>query len=113
MGRRVWKILSGPFGAICIIWGIFFFFSFFFYYSYVHTRLGSFLPPAPTPSQSGEFCKTGTPSIFKERDAELKEAGDLRTWCGSPLLPICSWTGKMGSSPRLNIIEVLSVFMLL
>jgi hypothetical protein len=23
---------------------------FFFYYSYVHTRLGSFLPPAPTPS---------------------------------------------------------------
>jgi hypothetical protein len=27
-----------------------FFFSFFFYYSYVHTRLGSFLPPAPTPS---------------------------------------------------------------
>jgi hypothetical protein len=26
-----------------------FFFSFFFYYSYVHTRLGSFLPPAPTP----------------------------------------------------------------
>jgi hypothetical protein len=28
----------------------FFFFSFFFYYSYVHTRLGSFLPPAPTPS---------------------------------------------------------------
>jgi hypothetical protein len=28
----------------------FFIFSFFFYYSYVHTRLGSFLPPAPTPS---------------------------------------------------------------
>jgi hypothetical protein len=26
------------------------FFFFFFYYSYVHTRLGSFLPPAPTPS---------------------------------------------------------------
>jgi hypothetical protein len=26
-----------------------FIFSFFFYYSYVHTRLGSFLPPAPTP----------------------------------------------------------------
>jgi hypothetical protein len=23
---------------------------FFFYYSYVHTKLGSFLPPAPTPS---------------------------------------------------------------
>jgi hypothetical protein len=30
----------------------FFFFSFFFYYSYVHTRLGSFLPTAPTPSLS-------------------------------------------------------------
>jgi hypothetical protein len=27
-----------------------FFFSFFFYYSYVHTRLGLFLPPDPTPS---------------------------------------------------------------
>jgi hypothetical protein len=27
-----------------------FFFSFFFYYSYVHTRIGSFLPTAPTPS---------------------------------------------------------------
>jgi hypothetical protein len=27
-----------------------FIFIFFFYYSYVHTRLGSFLPPAPTPS---------------------------------------------------------------
>jgi hypothetical protein len=26
------------------------FFSFFFYYLYVHTRLGSFLAPAPTPS---------------------------------------------------------------
>jgi hypothetical protein len=24
--------------------------SFFFYYLYMHTRLGSFLPPAPTPS---------------------------------------------------------------
>jgi hypothetical protein len=29
---------------------LFIFLSFFFYYSYVHTRLGSFLPPAPTPS---------------------------------------------------------------
>jgi hypothetical protein len=27
----------------------FIFFSFFFYYSYVHTRLGSFLPPGPHP----------------------------------------------------------------
>jgi hypothetical protein len=29
---------------------LFFFLSFFFYYSYVHTRIGSFLPTAPTPS---------------------------------------------------------------
>jgi hypothetical protein len=29
---------------------IFFLFFLLFYYSYVHTRLGSFLPPAPTPS---------------------------------------------------------------
>jgi hypothetical protein len=36
-------------------WGIFF----FFYYSYVHTRLGSFLPPAPTPS----LTTHSTPSL--------------------------------------------------
>jgi hypothetical protein len=29
---------------------VFYFILFIFYYSYVHTRLGSFLPPAPTPS---------------------------------------------------------------
>jgi hypothetical protein len=33
---------------------------FFFYYSYVHTRLGSFLPPAPTPS----LTTHSTPSHF-------------------------------------------------
>jgi hypothetical protein len=38
---------------------IFFFFSFFFYYSYVHTRLGSFLPPPPTPS----LTTHSTPSL--------------------------------------------------
>jgi hypothetical protein len=27
--------------------------AFFFFYSYVHTSLGSFLPPAPTPSIPG------------------------------------------------------------
>jgi hypothetical protein len=32
-----------------------------FYYSYVHTRLGSFLPPAPTPQLHGVFLsKTNT-----------------------------------------------------
>jgi hypothetical protein len=33
-----------------ILFYFIFIFSFFFYYSYVRTRLGSFLPPAPTPS---------------------------------------------------------------
>jgi hypothetical protein len=39
-------LASNPFPSV-----LFFFilFSFFFYYSYVHTRLGLFLPPAPTP----------------------------------------------------------------
>jgi hypothetical protein len=37
----LWEVTSSP---------ALFFFSFFFYYSYVHTRLGSFLPLAPTPS---------------------------------------------------------------
>jgi hypothetical protein len=31
-----------------------------FYYSYVHTRLGSFLPPSPTHS----FTTHSTPSLF-------------------------------------------------
>jgi hypothetical protein len=34
-------------------------FFFFFYYSFVHTRLGSFLPPAPTPS----LTTHSTPSL--------------------------------------------------
>jgi hypothetical protein len=29
---------------------LFYLFIYLFYYSYVHTMLGSFLPPAPTPS---------------------------------------------------------------
>jgi hypothetical protein len=32
----------------------------FFFYSYVHTRLGSFLPPAPTPS----LTTHSAPSLF-------------------------------------------------
>jgi hypothetical protein len=39
-----WGLNSGPF---------FYFYFIFFYYSYVHTRLGSLLPPAPTPMNSG------------------------------------------------------------
>jgi hypothetical protein len=39
----------------------FFFFSFFFYYSYVHTRLGSFLLPAPTPSLTTHYAPSLSP----------------------------------------------------
>jgi hypothetical protein len=41
-------------------------FIYLFYYSYVHTRLGSFLPPAPTPSlttHSVPSLSPHTPSI--------------------------------------------------
>jgi hypothetical protein len=34
---------------------------FFFYYSYVHTRLGSFLPPAPTPSLTTHSAPSSPP----------------------------------------------------
>jgi hypothetical protein len=34
-------------------------FYYYYYYSYVHTRLGSFLPPAPTPS----LTTHSTPSL--------------------------------------------------
>jgi hypothetical protein len=40
--------------------------SFFYYYSYVHTMLGTFLPPAPTPSlttHSTPSLSPPTPSI--------------------------------------------------
>jgi hypothetical protein len=40
-----------------------FFFSFFFYYSYVHTRLGSFLPPAPTSSLTTHSTPSLSPLI--------------------------------------------------
>jgi hypothetical protein len=42
---------------------LFYFFSFFFYYSYVHTRLGSFLPPAPTRSLTTHFTPPTPPPI--------------------------------------------------
>jgi hypothetical protein len=46
-------------GLSCIL----FFFSFyFFYYSYVHTRLGSFLPPAPTPSHTTHSAPSLSPT---------------------------------------------------
>jgi hypothetical protein len=35
-----------------------FFLIFLFYYSYVHTRLGSFLPSAPTPSTMEFYAAT-------------------------------------------------------
>jgi hypothetical protein len=41
-----------------------FFFSFFFYYSYVHTRLGLFLPPAPTPSLTTHTTPSRSPPQY-------------------------------------------------
>jgi hypothetical protein len=46
----------------------FFFFSFFFYYSYVHTRLGSFLPPAPTPSLTTHSTPSLSPPSIPSRN---------------------------------------------
>jgi hypothetical protein len=56
---------SGYYDVNCILFDSdSFFFSFFFYYSYVHTRLGSFLPPAPTPSLTTHSAPSlSTPSI--------------------------------------------------
>jgi hypothetical protein len=39
-------------------------YSFFFFYSYVHTRLGSFLPPAPTPSLTTHSTPSLSPPSF-------------------------------------------------
>jgi hypothetical protein len=44
-----------PFCCSCFLFFVFFFI--LFYYSYVHTRLGSFLPPAPTPSLVAVFWR--------------------------------------------------------
>jgi hypothetical protein len=40
---------------------------FFFYYSYVHTRLGSFLPPAPTPSLSTHSAPSLSPPNTQQK----------------------------------------------
>jgi hypothetical protein len=54
-----------------------FFFSFFFYYSYVHTRLGSFLPPAPTPSLTTHSVPSLSPrNRFKEVFRHVGLVGD-------------------------------------
>jgi hypothetical protein len=46
---------------------ILFFFFFFFYYSYVHTRLGSFLPPAPTPSLTTHSAPSLSPPNTQQK----------------------------------------------
>jgi hypothetical protein len=50
-----------------IIFFLFSFFKFFlfllFYYSYVHTKLGSFLPPAPTPSLTTHTTPSLSPPL--------------------------------------------------
>jgi hypothetical protein len=45
-----------------------FVFSFFFYYSYVHARLGSFLPPAPTPSLTTHSALSLSPLSIPSRN---------------------------------------------
>jgi hypothetical protein len=45
---------TGPFLYFILLF--FFLFSFFFYYSYVHTRLGSLLPPAPIQGLFDQIC---------------------------------------------------------
>jgi hypothetical protein len=39
-----------------------------FYYSYVHTRLGSFLPPAPTPSLTTHSAPSLSPHSIPSRN---------------------------------------------
>jgi hypothetical protein len=51
-------------GIVCSI----LFFSFFFYYSYVHTRLGSFLPPATTPSLTTHSTPSRSPPSIPRRN---------------------------------------------
>jgi hypothetical protein len=41
---------------------------FFFFYSYVHTRLGSFLPPAPTPSLTTHSAPSLSPPSIPSRN---------------------------------------------
>jgi hypothetical protein len=53
---------DSKFGASLLDYIVFFFFSFFFYYSYVHTRLGSFLPPAPTTHSTPSRSPPSIPS---------------------------------------------------
>jgi hypothetical protein len=43
--------------------GHWFFFFLLFYYSYVHTRLGSILPPAPTPSLTTHSTLSRSPPL--------------------------------------------------
>jgi hypothetical protein len=45
-----------------------FFFPFFFYYSYVHTRLGSFLPLAPTLSLTTHSTPSLSTSLIPSRN---------------------------------------------
>jgi hypothetical protein len=51
----------------CIITTHLFFFSFFFYYSYVHTRIGSFLPTAPTPSLTTHSTPSPSPPNTQQK----------------------------------------------
>jgi hypothetical protein len=50
------------------VWNIIFFFSFFFYYSYVHTRIGLFLPTDPTPSLTTHSVPSLSPLSIPSRN---------------------------------------------
>jgi hypothetical protein len=69
--QRMGQATTGPFDFFYLLPFNFFvlfllYFFKFFNYSYVHTMLGSFLPPAPTPSlttHSAPSLSSPTPSI--------------------------------------------------
>jgi hypothetical protein len=61
-----------------------FFFPFFFYYSYVHTRLGSFLPPAPTPSQQANFKHSSESAPNTYMLSHLLQPGDKNKLSDGP-----------------------------
>jgi hypothetical protein len=72
---------------------------FLFYYSYVHTRLGSFLPPAPTPSLTTHSAPSLSPTPPQYPAEEVSHfrsnPGIIRDQCaimGKDLkVPLTSW----------------------
>jgi hypothetical protein len=63
----------------CLPLRVFFFLFLLFYYSYVHTKLGSFLPPAPTPS----LTTHSAPSLSPPPEVNVPWLGK-RIMCTAP-----------------------------